>query len=241
MAPAPKYSQQEQQEKILQAAQTCIANSSLLEFKMSAISQEAGLSMGSVYKCIQTKEDVLVALATKMLTHMKSVFEDVLALPLTTPEKLIAIHLTNPNKLYLYPFGINLAMLIANEGLLTRASIRWTEKFTRIDTSMDTLFTSLLQHAIESGELNDEGDDDALIDEIIMGNRAMNTGFLRTTCQQISRDINERPHDSLTSPAVDSPCIKSAARLINGYDWKEPLSRERLPEICELLINKSLR
>ena len=56
MAPAPKYSLQQQEDMILSAAEKSIENSSLLDFTMSAIAKGAGLSMGSVYKHVQSKE-----------------------------------------------------------------------------------------------------------------------------------------------------------------------------------------
>jgi AcrR family transcriptional regulator len=57
MVPAPKFSPQQQEEKILTAAAQCIAETSLMDFTMSSIAKRAGLSMGSIYKHIQTKED----------------------------------------------------------------------------------------------------------------------------------------------------------------------------------------
>ena len=42
---------------------------------MSAIAKLAGFSMGSVYKFVQCKEDVLIALATKMYQERQRVFK----------------------------------------------------------------------------------------------------------------------------------------------------------------------
>ena len=78
MAPAPKHSPQEQEDLILEAAAQCIEETSLLDFTMSAISKKAGLSMGSIYKHIQSKEDVLVALGWRSLANLSEAFEKVL-------------------------------------------------------------------------------------------------------------------------------------------------------------------
>lgn len=51
MAPAPKYSPEEELTRILAAAERCINDTSLLDFTMSALAKEAGISIGSVYKC----------------------------------------------------------------------------------------------------------------------------------------------------------------------------------------------
>lgn len=66
MAPAPKYSAEQQEEMILSSAAQAIEETSLLDFSMSSVAKLAGLSMGSVYKFVQCKEDVLIALATQM-------------------------------------------------------------------------------------------------------------------------------------------------------------------------------
>ena len=93
MAPAPKFSLEEQEKLILFAAVTAIEKSTLLDFSMSSIAKSAGLSMGSVYKYVQCKEDLLIALATNMYQEKQRVFSQVLALPLTTPERIIALSL----------------------------------------------------------------------------------------------------------------------------------------------------
>ena len=66
MAPAPKYSPQEQEEIILNAAAECISQTSVLDFTMSAVSKAAKLSMGSIYKHVQCKEDIIFAKGKKI-------------------------------------------------------------------------------------------------------------------------------------------------------------------------------
>ncbi|MFT7430375.1 MAG: AcrR family transcriptional regulator, partial [Colwellia sp.] len=88
MAPAPKFSLEEQEKLILFAAVTAIEKSNVLDFSMSSIAKSAGLSMGSVYKFVQCKEDLLIVLATKMYQEKYRVVSQVLALPLTTPERI---------------------------------------------------------------------------------------------------------------------------------------------------------
>ena len=77
MAPAPKYSPQEQEEIILNAAAECIAETSLLDFTMSSISKAAKLSMGSIYKHVQCKEDIIFALATSVFQFQSNIFSQI--------------------------------------------------------------------------------------------------------------------------------------------------------------------
>jgi AcrR family transcriptional regulator len=81
-SPAIQTTYEHQEEAILEAAARCIEASSLLDFTMAAISKEVGLSMGSIYKHIQSKEDVLLALGTRSRLHFGALVRKVIALPL---------------------------------------------------------------------------------------------------------------------------------------------------------------
>ena len=74
MSPAPRYSPEEEQELVLDAAVGCIEESSLLGFTIGAIAKRAGLSVGSLYKHVQSKEDLLVALATRQARHTRQLY-----------------------------------------------------------------------------------------------------------------------------------------------------------------------
>ncbi len=91
--PAPKYSLEQQEQMILASAAHCIQDSSLLDFKMSDIAKGAGLSMGSVYKHIQSKEDLLVALAAQMSSQIHHVFKTILELPYSAGAKLVSLQM----------------------------------------------------------------------------------------------------------------------------------------------------
>ena len=122
MAPAPKCSPCEQEKMILEAAEQSIAESSLLDFSMSSISKKAKLSMGSVYKHVQSKEDVLIALASFMFCKERALFEQLLSLPLTTPEKIIALSLLDKEKVQIYCFESQLGDMVGSKDLLDRGS-----------------------------------------------------------------------------------------------------------------------
>ncbi len=127
MAPAPKYSAEQQEEMILSSAAQAIEETSLLDFSMSSVAKLAGLSMGSVYKFVQCKEDVLIALATQMFQEKQRVFKQVLALPLTTPERLIAISLLDFSKVQMFSFDDQLESIVNTRAIMKRSSRRWLE------------------------------------------------------------------------------------------------------------------
>src|SRR5688572_23596273 len=152
--PSPlQTSSQAQEDLILQAAVKCIEASSLLDFTMSAISAEAGLSMGSIYKHIQSKEDVLVALGYRAQLHFEQVARRVMALPLPIVARIVALQLVDVQHTYPYSFGSQLITLLGNEAILRRASPRWLEKYLAHDVNLELFFERLMLDAAERGEL----------------------------------------------------------------------------------------
>jgi len=242
MVPAPKFSPQQQEEKILTAAAQCIAETSLMDFTMSSIAKRAGLSMGSIYKHIQTKEDVLIALATKMFENLRQVFERFLALPLTMPEKLLGIGLMTPDKYKLYPFDSHLEMLIGNEAVLKRASSGWIEKMVRVEEPLEQLFFDAISAAIDSGELALDGQNrEMLVEEILVAVWSMNVGFFQVAFQRHARGMLGELVALPFPLAIDDPFTKTVRRLLNSYQWQQPLTEQGINDLCLLLEKEGLR
>lgn len=241
MAPAPKYSPQEQEQLILDAAVNCIEQTSLMDFTMSAIAKAAGISMGSIYKHVQCKEDIIFALATRVYCHRQGVFAQVLALPITTPEKIIAITLLNPAKIKLYEFDSHLDSFATNELVISRTSPRWTEHMLTSHEKCEHAFYQCMHKAVTSGELTFEGDVEQMIEEINLGSWALTVGYQHVDRVVQIRQIAEGT-DSLQEPvAIDSPIVNSLKRLINSYDWQQPLDIDGVAKVAKLLTKYSLR
>ncbi|MEH6357848.1 MAG: TetR/AcrR family transcriptional regulator [Pseudomonadales bacterium] len=242
MAPAPKYSLQQQEEKILTAAAQCVEESSLMDFTMSSIASRAGLSMGSIYKHIQSKEDVLIALATNMFKNLRQVFERLLALPLSMPEKLLGIGLMTPDKYQLYSFDSHLEMLIGNEALLKRASNGWIEKMVRVEEPLEQLFRDAISAAVDSGELALDGQNrKTLVEEILVAIWSMNVGFFQVAFQRHARAMVGEPADLPFPLAITDPFTKTVQRLLNTYQWQQPLTDAGIKNLCGVLEQEGLR
>lgn len=244
MSPAPTHSPQEQEDIILDAAAKCIENSSLLDFTMSAISKEACLSMGSIYKHIQFKEDVLVALAYRMYMNLLSVFQEIQALPLPIPERLMATNLVSKEKVFLYSFDAQLGSLVNSKAVLQRASKGWIEKMIRADKAVEESFASIIREAYETGELQSTTDDaERLIEEINVGLWSMCVGFTQVAVQLDARSVlgNSIGGETLLSMEPGSPFINNVQRLLNSYPWKNNVTDTDLKRICNTLKKKGLR
>lgn len=242
MCPAPKYSLQEQEERILAAAAKCIEETSLLDFTMASIAKGAGLSMGSVYKHIQSKEDVLVALATKMTENLEHVLVTVLELPLSMPVRLLAFALITPEKYRLYPFDEHLEMLIGNEAILKRASKGWVEKVMQIDRSFEDYFCEIVGRTVDEGELQVASEDkEDVLEEILVSIWAMNVGYNQVVFQRHARSLVGEPIELPFPLASDDYFVNAVRRLLNTYPWREPITDEGVEKACQLLEQKGLR
>jgi AcrR family transcriptional regulator len=223
MAPAARFSPIEEENLILDAAAKCIRNSSLLDFKMSEIAAEAGISMGSVYKHVRSKEDVLIALATRVITHSQVVMCKLMALPLSAPERLICTTLFNPIKIQSETFAIHLEMMISNQALLQRSSPRWLEKLTMLDHSMQQIFIDSLLY---DKDLLAEGAKRAeLIEELMVGLWSMHVGFLQVVLHRSALHFGEPAKDLPFPLDLDHSLVRNAKLLINAYPWAKPLKK----------------
>ncbi|NQZ82049.1 MAG: TetR/AcrR family transcriptional regulator [Colwellia sp.] len=240
MAPAPRFSPEEQEKLIICAAITTIEQSSLLDFSMSKIAKLAGLSMGSVYKFVQCKEDVLIALATSMYQERQRVFKQVISLPLTTPERIIANSLLDFSKVQMYNFDDQLESIVNTRAMMNRCSPRWLDQMIACGKVCEGMFQTFLQTASDSGELTSGNRD---IAEINSGTWSLAIGYFQTVrlhhCWQKEQDVCE--DDCLPALAPDSDHIRCLQRLINTYDWQQKVSDEDISKVCQCLVEKGLR
>ncbi|TWX66359.1 TetR/AcrR family transcriptional regulator [Colwellia demingiae] len=244
MAPAPRFSAEEQERLIICAAIKAIQESSLLDFSMSAIAKLAGLSMGSVYKFVQCKEDVLIALATRMYQERQSVFKKVHALPLTTPERILATSLLDFSKVQMYNFDNQLESIVNTEAMMKRCSERWLTQMNACEERCQTMFQQLLQAAADSGELISGSRD---IEEINLGTWSLSVGYFQTVHlhQCLKNDLDEKTNESSENNtfvlAADNPHIRTMKRLVNTYDWQQKISDGDIKKVCLHLTSAELR
>jgi len=241
MATAAKLTNEEQQRKILDAAVQCIADSSVTSFTMAKVAAKAELSMGSVYKHFQCKEDIVMALTSASFSHISSVFQHVFNLPLTTPEKIIALCLLSPEKMQLFSFGSELESYATNDAVIRKASPLWTQKMIEAGALCEQTFKTRLAEGITTKDFANSVDLDTFIEEITVSGWAMNAGYEQVLRVQQSRQIVEG-NASLSMPLETmDPLVRSLVRLINSYPWQYPLTKEAVNKTANLLTEENLR
>jgi len=240
MAPAPKFSLEEQEKLILFAAVTAIEKSTLLDFSMSSIAKSAGLSMGSVYKFVQCKEDLLIALATKMYQEKQRVFTQVLALPLTTPERIIALSLLDFTKAQMYSFDDQLESIVNTCSIMKRSSPRWLDYMFNCSKVCEESFQVFLQAAVDSKELVSGASE---MEEISIGSWSLFVGYFQTVRLHHGRS-NQQDNDEpmcLLPLTANNVHILNLQRFLNSFDWREKVKRQDIEKVCQKLVELELR
>ncbi len=242
MSPAPKCCPQEQESKILLAAAQCIEESSLLDFTMAGVARHAGMSMGSIYKHIHSKEDVLVALATESFNQLYRVFSQIFRAPeLTGPERLIAISLLDFTKVDAYPFTRHLEMMVGSDALVKRASLGWVSKKNAADRGIEALFLEFLNGLHRSDELYPEGEVQVYLEQLQLAIWSCNVGHIQVVLQTSARHDNEVAASLPFPLAQDNPHILNAQRLINSFHWREPLTAAGISKAVQFLETQEFR
>ncbi len=238
MPSAPRFSPAEQESLILKAAAEVIEQSSLMGFTMSAIAKTAGISMGSIYKHVQSKEDVLIALDVMLLqrelaVEKKLTHEKLTQFSATTPEKLIAMSLVDTRKTNLYPFDTQLDMLVGNDAIISRGSPAWVGRMQHACREIGEYLFGVLKQSVESGELSGPEDMDTEIMHLILGMWALDVGNKRVSLASST--------GFLPASEIGSPQICNTKRFINSFDWRKPLDDEGIKNVCKLLEEAELR
>ncbi|MFT4927786.1 MAG: AcrR family transcriptional regulator [Phenylobacterium sp.] len=233
MCPAAKFSPAEQESMILEAAAEVIEQSSLMDFTMSAIAKKAGISMGSIYKHVQTKEDVLIALDVMLLKRELVTYRKLQPLELTTPEKLISCFLLDYQKTNLHSFDVQLGMLVGNEAILKRGSVAWVERMRQGGKELCGFFDEILNQAVNRKELTLPDHNPDELYQLNTGLWALNVGNLRVSL--------EGCNGYMPKFAPDCAQILNTKRFINSFHWSQPLDTEGLDKVCHLLGEIGLR
>ncbi|CAA0110280.1 Fatty acid metabolism regulator protein [BD1-7 clade bacterium] len=241
MAPAPKFTPEQQESMILEAAANAIEASSLLDFTMSTIAKEAGISMGSVYKHVQTKEDVLVALATESLHFLTDRIAEILALDLSVPERLAAVLLGDHKKIYRRSFDPQLETLVMQKPLLERSSNQWRERLFAAQARIDRTFMTLLEAAIDDNELIVGDNRSEILNQLMLGNWALNVGFHHVSVQ--TEGVSVYHGDDAWSAPYKPTCaqVQTFKAVVNAVQWRKPLDDDGIARACDALVEMGLR
>jgi AcrR family transcriptional regulator len=144
-------------EQILDAARVCFLSKGLHNTSMQDLIQQAGLSVGAVYRYFKSKNEIIVAIASTVVGNVQEHIDDVAVqrLPLTESMSLVLDAVDEQ----LGPGGfLPIALQVWSEATLdpTIGAIV-KDRYEALRSSM----RALVVHAVEDGELPGDTDVDA--------------------------------------------------------------------------------
>ena len=240
--PAPKQTHEEQHQMLLDAAVRCIQETSVIDFTMSSLSKASGLSMGSIYKHIQGKEDVFVLLAIEMYKGLAQTFEAVFALPLSPAVRLIALQLSKPVHTSCYTFGGHLEMLVTNEAILKRATPNKIDLLLASELQLETITHDFLETCVAEGDLSVKAEERACtLEKIMVGLWALQVGYTQVARQRDLRKLTNNSAPASFPVHAQSPIVQAQKNFLNLYDWRKPVTDEQIEEAIIVLEAHQLR
>lgn len=202
--------------------------------------------MGSIYKHVHTKEDVLMALAQHGFDSLTQTFANIFKTPLSISEQLIAMSLIDYSKVDPYPFSRHLEMLISNSALTSRTSPQWQQKTGNSGCGIEDVMKMRLRIAIESGELTPEGDEESFLEQLHLGIWAINVGHIQVLLQthsgqQASSLPGGKDIEQIFPLNAENPHIQNCIKLINSYQWRHPLTQDGVQRAIDTLLELEYR
>ncbi len=194
----------------LDTAQALIQREGLLNLQMSRIAEECEYAIGTLYRHFASKEDLLVALATRNCMDRVELFERAARWPGPTRERIIALALADLIMLRAQPEHFRLAQFIWTDVVWGAASEAMRARALQACEPLATVVESIAAEARANGDLpaglamTEEG--------LTIGPWILCVG-MHTLAQQ----------QGLLDPGVGDPyrlLFKHLHYLLNGYGWQ---------------------
>lgn len=201
---------------LLDTAQAQIQRDGLLSLQMARVAEECGYAIGTLYKHFASKEDLLVALATRNSFDRVELFERAAKWNGPTRERMLAVVLADMLIIREQPEHFRLAQFVWTDVVWGAASV---ESRRRALAACEPL-ASLIDGIVAEGRARGELPASALPDgALTMGPWMMTVGMHALVQQQglVDTAVTGDPYRLL---------IRQLQYLFNGYGWQPLVDAE---------------
>ncbi len=195
---------------LLDTAQAQIQRDGLLALQMARVADACGYAIGTLYKHFASKEDLLVALATRNSLDRVELFERAATWPGPTRERMLAVVLADLLIIREQPEHFRLAQFVWTDVVWGAASAESRRRALEACEPLAGLIDGIVAEGRARGELPDNP---LPIEALTMGPWAMTLGMHSLVQQQ-----------GLVDPATTGDpyrlLIRQLQYLFNGYGWR---------------------
>lgn len=138
---------------LLDTAQTLIQRDGLLNLQMSRIAEECDYAIGTLYQHFASKEDLLVALATRNCLSRVELFERAARWPGPTRERMLAVALADLMVLREQPEHFRLAQYVFTDVIWHAASAQTRHRSLEASAPLGDLVDGIVAAALRAGDL----------------------------------------------------------------------------------------
>ncbi len=221
----------EREQHILEAARALITDEGFLALKMTDVAKAATVSVGTLYTHFESKEDLIMALATETWRGRLAGFEAIFGVEtLSQAERLVAAVFVD------FLFSVDHPELFAAEQLAATPSVwegaseRRTQDMRSLHREIMSLIAQIARQAIDQGEFAPWQDPEQQAHAI---DRSIWTLMIGSSSVWYATSILEESGDR----SVEIPeTLQSHCRvLFSGYGWLSPDAEEdvrRLADYC---------
>lgn len=201
----------ERERRFLDQAQAMIQRDGLLSLQMSRIAEECDYAIGTLYQHFASKEDLLVALATRNCISRVDLFERAARWPGPTRDRMLAIVLADLKVIRAQPEHFRLAQFVWTDVIWGAASTESRRRSLEASAPLGELVGSIVDDAIAAGDL--PANTGLSVQAMTIGPWALTLGMHTMT----------HAEGLLEARAVDDPyrvLIKHLQYLLNGHGWR---------------------
>lgn len=143
----------EREQRFLDKAQALIQRDGLLSLQMARIAEECDYAIGTLYQHFASKEDLLVALATRNCLCRVDLFERAMRWPGPSRERMVAVTLADQMVIRRQPEHFRLAQFVWTDVIWGAASPESRRRSLEASAPLGAMIDRIVEDAIACGDL----------------------------------------------------------------------------------------
>ncbi|WP_372626108.1 TetR/AcrR family transcriptional regulator [Arsukibacterium sp.] len=222
----------EREQLFLNTAEDMISQDGIIQLQMARLAKACDYATGTLYQHFISREDLLVALAARHSAQHLKMFQQIVALPVASRDKMFAISVAERDFRKHNPIHAKLSQYIFTEAVWENASALRREQVLQCGQPIAALVSAVVQEAIDEGMLISNG---CSAIELAIAPWALCQGG--QTLEQTSGLL-----EAFAVPRHDMQQYRHMHMLLNGMGW-QPLFdvsdivqiKNKAAELSELL------
>lgn len=201
---------EEREQLLIRIADHILNTAGEAELNMDRLASNSEYSKGTLYKHFSCREDLLTAIYYEKFQILFRLFKKVIALPMSTRDRKLGIHVAH--SLFDYRYFNESARLMAPNSVAMQEKISPTrkKKLEQLQFDFQQLLLGLIQEGIDKGDLQLPRGINA--DMVALANQAFSFGMITMMYGSCKNPESFEFFMNIH--------LESVSRLLDGYNWR---------------------